>query len=90
MTDVDNASKQRPLTERLRRGFGGLVPPVCDEAANEIERLQSRERTANAHIECVTEHLKRLADAMDMGPSDEGALVDAVIQRLESFELNSP
>jgi hypothetical protein len=29
-----------PLTVRLRRGFGGLVPPVCDEAANELERLQ--------------------------------------------------
>lgn len=38
------SAEQRPskpsLTERLRRGFGGLVPPVCDEAANEIERLQ--------------------------------------------------
>lgn len=31
----------RPLTERLRSGFGGMVPPVCDEAANEIERLKA-------------------------------------------------
>lgn len=30
------------LIERLRRGFGGIVPRVCDEAANEIESLQSR------------------------------------------------
>ena len=28
------------ITVRLRRGFGGLVPPVCDEAANEIDRLR--------------------------------------------------
>jgi len=28
------------LTVRLRRGFGGLVPPVCDEAANTIEELR--------------------------------------------------
>ena len=27
------------LTERLRRVFGGIVPPVCDEDAEEIERL---------------------------------------------------
>lgn len=27
------------LPQRLRHGFGGLVPSVCDEAANEIERL---------------------------------------------------
>ena len=27
------------LIERLRIGFGGMVPPVCDEAADEIERL---------------------------------------------------
>jgi len=30
---------ERPLVERLRSGFGGLVPPVCDEAANELEAL---------------------------------------------------
>jgi len=29
------------LPTRLRRGFGGLVPPICDEAANEIDRLNS-------------------------------------------------
>ena len=29
------------LTERLRRGFGGLVPPICDEAANKIETLRT-------------------------------------------------
>lgn len=28
------------LVVRLRRGFGGLVPPVNDEAANEIDRLR--------------------------------------------------
>lgn len=28
------------ITVRLRRGFGGMVPPVCDEAANEIDRLR--------------------------------------------------
>lgn len=31
--------KQEDMLRRLRSGFGGLVPPVCDEAANEIERL---------------------------------------------------
>jgi hypothetical protein len=31
---------RRPLTERLRT-VGGLVPAVCDEAANEIERLSA-------------------------------------------------
>ena len=29
-----------PLVQRLRAGFGGLVPAVCDEAANELERMQ--------------------------------------------------
>ena len=29
------------LTERLRAGFGGIVPPVCDEAANEIDDWQA-------------------------------------------------
>jgi hypothetical protein len=33
-------SKEIDICERLRRGFGGLAPPVCDEAANEIERLR--------------------------------------------------
>ena len=27
----------RHLTERLRSGFGGIVPPICDEAANVID-----------------------------------------------------
>ena len=30
------------LKERLRRGFGGMVPPVCDEAANRIEELERK------------------------------------------------
>lgn len=30
----------RPLTQRLRSGFGGLVPPICDEAANKIDNLE--------------------------------------------------
>ena len=29
------------LLVRLRRGFGGMVPSICDEAANEIERLRA-------------------------------------------------
>lgn len=37
------------LTVRLRRGFGGLVPPVCDEAANEIERLKDRAKQNCEH-----------------------------------------
>ncbi len=34
------------LTERLRSGFGGMVPPVCDEAANKIERLTAEVKSA--------------------------------------------
>lgn len=30
----------KDITERLRRGFGGLVPPVCDEASNIIDDLR--------------------------------------------------
>ena len=30
------------ITIRLRRGFGGLVPPICDEAADYIESLEQR------------------------------------------------
>lgn len=29
------------ITIRLRRGFGGIVPVICDEAANEIDRLKN-------------------------------------------------
>lgn len=36
------------ITVRLRRGFGGLVPPVCDEAANEIDRLRLKDEKLNA------------------------------------------
>lgn len=32
---------EQDITVRLRRGFGGIVPPICDEAANEIARLRS-------------------------------------------------
>jgi len=39
------------LTVRLRTGFGGLVPQVCDEAANEIEKLR--------------EHITRIAEAQN-------------------------
>lgn len=35
-------TNKRSLAERLRSGFGGLVPPLCDEAASEIERLQGQ------------------------------------------------
>jgi hypothetical protein len=31
---------KRPLTQRLRSGFGGIVPPICDEAANRIDNLE--------------------------------------------------
>lgn len=30
----------RRLSERLRSGFGGLVPSICDEAANRIDNLE--------------------------------------------------
>jgi hypothetical protein len=29
----------RSLSQRLRSGFGGIVPPICDEAANRIDNL---------------------------------------------------
>lgn len=41
------------LTVRLRRGFGGLVPPISDEAANEIECL----RELNAELLAVVEDI---------------------------------
>jgi len=35
------------IVERLRRGFGGLVRPICEESANEIESL--RQQLSEAH-----------------------------------------
>jgi hypothetical protein len=35
-------SIMRDITERLRSGFGGMVPPVCDEAAETIESLRQQ------------------------------------------------
>lgn len=40
----------RPLTERLRSGFGGMVPPICDEAANEIDKLRAVLNTAHQTV----------------------------------------
>ena len=45
--EINPRSKDDDLTARLRRGFGGMVPPICDEAANEIEAMRDTIRTAN-------------------------------------------
>jgi hypothetical protein len=44
----------RPLTERLRSGFGGLVPPVCDEAANHIDFLEREVATLRVQIDVMS------------------------------------
>ena len=38
------------ITVKLRAGFGGLVPILCDEAANEIDKLRARIATLEALI----------------------------------------
>lgn len=75
MTDSPSSNQwvdKRPLTERLRSGFGGLVPPVCDEAANEIERLQRTEAAA----------LRVASSRRDSVVTDKGALdrLDAALE----------
>ena len=53
------------LTERLRSGFGGMVPPVCDEAATRIE-------SDKATIERLNGSLSRLQKFIDLQAEDEG------------------
>lgn len=38
------------IVERLRRGFGGIVPPISDEAANLIEELRFELKSANEKL----------------------------------------
>jgi hypothetical protein len=40
MISLPEMNVEEDITVRLRRGFGGIVPPISDEAANEIERLR--------------------------------------------------
>jgi hypothetical protein len=46
----NHAVDHRPLIERLRSGFGGLVPTICDEAANELERLTAMTKSTRLGI----------------------------------------
>ena len=47
------------ITVKLRAGFGGLVPILCDEAANEIDKLRAR----IAHLEALILEYKEVAKA---------------------------
>jgi hypothetical protein len=40
MITLPEMNVEEEITVRLRRGFGGNVPPISDEAANEIEKLR--------------------------------------------------
>ena len=74
------------ITVRLRRGFGGLVHPICDEAANEIEHL----RMLNASfIRATAEHCARIAiDKCPWNTPHVGELIADEIRR--KYELTAP
>jgi len=63
------------LIVRLRRGFGGIVPPVSDEAANAIESLQDRITSLKAalsrHRAVANWAAGRLLDAGDVEGHDK-------------------
>ena len=53
------------LQTRLRQGFGGMVPPVCDEAANEIDKLRTNGAAQAQEIDELKAHVNELRDLLD-------------------------
>jgi hypothetical protein len=82
------SSKERSLTERLRSGFGGLVPPVCDEAANEIERLQRERDDWKGIAETANDNFQKLLKAQSAHEPPADEQIDHAIRRIEECELS--
>lgn len=82
----------RTLTERLRSGFGGIVPEICDEAANVIDKLERELARANSahdvHMAEIAGLRERLTHFSDLVQRYKGRLEDSEerekIYRLES------
>lgn len=64
----------RDITEQLRSGFGGLVPPVCDEAAGNIQQLRTELASALANVATLRRLLALAYSAPGALYTDDGEL----------------
>jgi len=73
-------SEQADICVRLRRGFGGLVPPICDESANTIAQL----REMSAELLAALKYSHRFLDAFSI--EQDTKYVAAVIAKAEELK----
>lgn len=59
------------LQERLRQGFGGIVPTVCDEAANEIDSLRATNAAHAQEIDELKAYVNELRGQLEIYVSEE-------------------
>lgn len=52
------------LQEKLRSGFGGIVPPICDHAASHIDNLETENAKCKAEVSALNRGMLNRTSAL--------------------------